>query len=211
MLHPHVPEDLKHFARHLLAVFLGLLMALALEQWREHAHETRVAAEYMTRIDHELRQNGDMVRKRVIWMKDAERSADTLVSDLERMIAARRAKRPAAPPSRPPFIRAEFSFSTSAWDAAKAAGVVRQIEPTRVYLLSTIYSGMQRITQIQDREVTTGPGVVGASLYDEDWSKLDTASLEDLLGYARFERGCTRNRLRIAREFQKDLNEIIGP
>lgn len=29
MLHPHVPEGLKHFSKHMFATFVGLVMALA--------------------------------------------------------------------------------------------------------------------------------------------------------------------------------------
>ena len=52
MLHPHVPEDLKHFGKHLFATFLGLLMALGLESWHQshlHAEAARHSRAFIAR------------------------------------------------------------------------------------------------------------------------------------------------------------------
>jgi len=54
MLHPHIPHDLKEFSKHLFATFLGLLMALGLEQWREHRVEVKVTQEALAAVKNEL-------------------------------------------------------------------------------------------------------------------------------------------------------------
>ena len=56
MLQSYLP-DIKLFLKHLLATFLGLLMALGMEQWHEHYRETKWARAFLQQILVDLRQN----------------------------------------------------------------------------------------------------------------------------------------------------------
>ena len=57
MLHPHVPEELRHFGKHLFATSLERLKTFGLEQWREQCQEARLSRESLHRIEVELRRN----------------------------------------------------------------------------------------------------------------------------------------------------------
>ena len=78
MLHPHVPEELKHFGKHLFATFLGLLMALGLEQWREHRHDAQIAREALEAVQVELQED-------VAGMEANLKRCDTSLESLARL------------------------------------------------------------------------------------------------------------------------------
>ena len=147
MLHPHIPEDLKHFGKHLFATFLGLLMALGLEQWREHHHEVKLAKQALATVEAELREDVVRLQRQKSRCEESLRSTQALNDYLEQLIAAKREGRPL--PSLPKLgdMGMALNFSTDAWETFKGLGALRQIAPDRARRLSRAYLGLAWIGQ----------------------------------------------------------------
>ncbi len=139
MLHPHVPEGLKHFGKHLFATFLGLLMALGLEQWREHHVEARRAEESLACVEAELRADLARVEQQLTRCEMSIRTADALDAYFDRALEARRRGRPLPALPKLEDLGVAPTFATDAWETLKGLGALRHIAPDRIRRLSRAY------------------------------------------------------------------------
>ena len=153
MLHAHVPEDLKHFSKHLFATFLGLLRALALESWREHRVELRRAREFQERVEAEVATDRKGLEERLAVIEGEQPRLEAYAAAFDGAVRERLGGRAASLPARPSMQGMDLSFVWSAWDTAKAAGVLRHLDPARVERLAAVYSDMQRVQAIQDQRI----------------------------------------------------------
>jgi hypothetical protein len=139
MLHPHVPEELKHFGKHLFATFLGLLMALGLEQWREHHHEAKQASLALATVEAELRSDLARVDQESRRCEQSLRNAEALDTYLAALIAAKREGKALLALEEPPTMGIALNFSTDAWETFKGLGALRHVAPDRAQRLSKAY------------------------------------------------------------------------
>ena len=162
MLHPHVPEDLKHFSKHLFATFLGLLMALALESWREHRAEARMARDYQDRLvsGDFLQTNRKDLEERLAVIEREQPKLEAYAMAFADAARERQRGHAKALPAKPTVQGIDLSFIWSAWDMAKAVGVLRHLDPLRVQRFASVYSDMQRVQGVLDQMVL-GPGFPG--------------------------------------------------
>jgi hypothetical protein len=211
MLHPHVPEELKHFGKHLFATFLGLLMALGLEQWREHRHEVRLSEESLRRIEAELRRNRADTAQRLAQVESEFPANEAYYRDLERVVAERRAGRKGPLPVRPKLHNPDFSFTWSAWESARSTGGLRHIDPARLQRISEAYADMQRFIPIQDQLMAI-PAMADMITFGRlEPGALTLPELERLLNGFRFAETWNRSRIRIGRDLVKELDEALKP
>lgn len=139
MLHPHIPEDIKHFGKHLFATFLGLLMALGLEQWREHHHEATLAHQALATVEAELKEDLNRVDREFARCAESLHSTEVLDAYLVELMAAKRAGRPAPYLREQPNMGIALKFPMDAWETFKALGALRHVAPDRGLRLSRAY------------------------------------------------------------------------
>lgn len=210
-LHPHASENIRHFGKHLLATFLGLLMALALEQWREHRQEARTAEESLRRIEEELRWDRNETARRLADIEAERPLMEAYCNELERTLGARGEKHPVSLPPRPEVNNPDFSFTWSAWESARSTGILRQIDPARLQRLSEVYSDMQRLIPVQDR-VLTVPAISDLITFaHRDPKTLTYEELRRLLNGYRFQQVWNTDRIRIGHEALHELDEALKP
>lgn len=149
-MHPHVPHELKDFSKHLVATFLGLLMALGLEQWREHRHETKLAQEALTTVEFELKEDLAQVQRELARSETSIQGIDTLVAYLDGVLAAKRQGRPLPEPPKLETLGMSLTFSVDAWETFKGLGALRHLAPDRARRLSRCYLTLGALRQRHD-------------------------------------------------------------
>ncbi|BDU73748.1 hypothetical protein [Mesoterricola silvestris] len=176
MLHPHVPDTLKHFGKHLLATFLGLLMALGLEQWREHRHDAKVASEALRAVDAEMAENLDRARTQIARCEASLKSLSEVEARLAAMAEAR--KKGTLPDESPLAVNTgvALDFVPDAWDAFKAQGLLRFLPQERTRRLSRFHRMARALPEMARLNFSGGDAfMVLASRLTESpaaWAKL---------------------------------------
>ena len=74
MLHPHIPEELTHFGKHLFATFLGLLMAVGLESCHQEHTRAKIAKIQLEDVEQEIRSNLLEAKKVIQQYKETTRT-----------------------------------------------------------------------------------------------------------------------------------------
>ncbi len=90
MLHPHIPEDIKHFGKHLFATFLGLLMALGLESWHQRHLHAGAAQHSRAFIARELEANRRELDRELASIQKCLPALDKMRKALEARLGERR-------------------------------------------------------------------------------------------------------------------------
>jgi len=145
MLHPHVPEDLKHFGKHLFATFLGLLMALALESWHQSHQHAKTAEFARTFITRELEANRAEVK---VEMESIHREGPKILNAIK-ALEQRVGEAPAEPKCELPkeqFALSLATLPTSSWEASVATQSFSYMEPWRVEKIAQAFT-IQRSLQ----------------------------------------------------------------
>lgn len=193
MLHVHPPEGIRHFAKHLFATFLGLLMALGLEQWREHRQEARLLREALEAVQEELAHNSESLEKSIQRCEESRNALRTLAPRMDELAQAR--KRGGTLPSLPDCnIGTNWTLSSDAWSALKAMGLLRALPAPKVQALSRAYGSGESMDQMIRLQpcIQQMPSFVFRILQDP-------GSARDL----------DAGRLETAREFLKDLDAFF--
>ena len=211
MLHPHIPEDLKHFGKHLFATFLGLLMALGLEQWREHQHESKIAHQALVQVEAELEQNRRELERRMKTNESEMAPMKTYVDGFTEAVQARRNGHRMDLPVRPVLQMPDFFFTCSAWEAAKSLGLLRHLSPDRTQRISEAYAAMHRVEEFMNGMASSTAVqdliVFGHAAQDT----LNQADLERLAYAFRFQQNNKENQVRLGKEILGTLKEAQRP
>ncbi len=90
---PKIPlESLKDFFKHYLMIVLSILTALGLEAWLEHMHHEHAAAESVTAMQAELRQNlkemDEVLERNAATLSDIKKLDATLTADFDKQTDA---------------------------------------------------------------------------------------------------------------------------
>ena len=209
MLHPHVSEEIKSFSKHLFATFLGLLMALGLEQWAEHRREHRLAQGFLRSIQADLVWNLKAVRTLEVTFRQCQENDKAAIAMIEAVLGAKR--KGVKPPTilREGSYRADFKFTTAAWDAAKASGAFREMPPALLQELSELFSTMKRVEDLQDRFLSSRQVDEFLTNFGEDWNTLDAHSQQGIRDGLRFIKGTNYNWSRVCKSMIPDLEKGI--
>jgi len=139
MLHPHIPEDLKHFGKHLFATFLGLLMALGLESWHQshlHAEAARHSRAFIAR---ELEVNRRELEKEQASIRKCLPALDRMCKSLETRLGERRG------PTQDFLSMEELrvniaTLRNASWEASVATQSVAHMESWRVERIANTFA-----------------------------------------------------------------------
>ncbi len=142
MLHMHLPEDIKTFAKHLFATFLGLLMALGLESCHQNHTRANQAERAMKAVEAELESN----IKEVKTLMESTRETSKGLKDFLKSAEALRRK----PSKGTELTLGNLKFQlgdlpSAAWDAAVASQVVHYVAFEKVQILSNAYKNQRRM------------------------------------------------------------------
>jgi hypothetical protein len=136
MLHPHVPEGLKHFSKHMFATFLGLVMALGFESCHQRHLQHARAHRAMDAVRAEIKAN----RKE---LETSIPSVDATIKNLDKTLqsiqAARHRKGEGCEIAPFQINLVLPDFSSAAWEASVAAQAVHYMEFEQVESLSRAY------------------------------------------------------------------------
>ncbi len=176
MLHPHVPEELKHFGKHLFATFLGLLMALGLEQWREHHMEQKLTAQAVAQVEAELRLNLKEARRVVkdegLVLKSLQTKKELIQDYMKTPITMRRPM-----PELEGLIGSDCAWVQGAWENLKAMGALRHMDPDRALRWSGLYAGMTATGEYLQQNAAQIPLHLFIQFPEQAWPKLSKEEL----------------------------------
>ncbi|BDU78462.1 hypothetical protein [Mesoterricola sediminis] len=206
MLHPHVPDSVRGFTKHLFATFLGLLMALGLESCAEHGRERRMTRAFLERVHAELVRNLETDREMAVSMQACQTADEEALRQVQAALDARKRGLP------PPRItaksrRRDVIFSTSAWSAAKASGMLRNVPPALLQELASVYDALELCQELDRRHLSAGPMDTLWARFSDDWNTLPDAELEGLLRGIAYTRGVSANWKRAFEGFAPDLEK----
>jgi hypothetical protein len=195
IMHPHVPRELKSFTIHLFATFLGLLMALGLEQWREHHVEIARMKENLQLIRNEIGTNRTDIQETVDKMVESQKSYEAIDEIFEKLIRERRAGRVFKDLINIKLEIHIFPFRLSAWENAKAGGALRNLESEKMAVLANVYTDIEQMRRMQDMK-SSYPWFQDIVYYISQPGALENASVVQLEQCAdSFRRGQADNRM----------------
>ncbi|GLQ95598.1 hypothetical protein [Dyella mobilis] len=150
---PKLPMDsFKDLAKHYLMIVLGILTALGLEAWIEHAHHVSAAADASAQFDQQLRVNLDNIRRSIQRNTATMQKLDSLdamvTADLQKGVPSAQINQQLR------ARRDDFKIDiqtpdtpVSAWDVAVANQSVSWIAPSKLSAYSTAYADIRAIGQ----------------------------------------------------------------
>jgi len=176
-LHTHVPHEFKNFSIHLIATFLGLLMALGLEQWREHHVEMARMKENLQLIRNELQINRTDIQETMETMAKDQKNFEIVNEVFNRLVKEKRLGKTLKDSIHITLGINIFSFRLSAWESAKAGGMLRNLESEKMGLLANVYTDIEQLRRIQDAK-SSYPWFQDIVYYMNQPHALGNASLE---------------------------------
>jgi hypothetical protein len=210
MFSPDLTKTMKRFSLDLFATFLGLLMALGLEQWREGRRDQRIAQEFLSRVQVEIQQNRKEAAGKLDNFQKSLENDERLVKDLEVLLDARDHHRPEPVVVIPGELRGDYFFQTAAWEAAKASGMLRYLGADRIHDISGAYTDFQVLMAFQGQAFGTQELSVLLTYGSDDPARLETATLRRLLESARYLRGVNRNMIQLGKQILPELDRLAG-
>lgn len=182
MLHPHVPEALHGFGKHLFATFLGLLMALGLESCHQEHERKKIAATALADVEREIRSNLLEVQKVIQAYKETPDALQKGIDFFNTIREARLSNRPWSSPAKEFTLSGSYSFSpatirSSAWSMALASQSVARFPHGKGIAYAELYEEFQKFRSLQERPVDLASAQLVPLLTPSTVTRLD---LEDL-------------------------------
>lgn len=139
MLHPHIPEDLKHFGKHLFATFLGLLMALGMESWHQSHGHAKAAQHSRAFIARELESNRRELDRELASIQKCLPALDKMRRALEARLGERQG------PIEDFLSMEDLSVSiatlrSASWEATVATQAIAHMESWRVERIANSFA-----------------------------------------------------------------------
>ena len=145
---PHGPiHSIKEFMVHLLAITIGLLIALGLESSVEWVHHRHLARDARENILQEVRANRQMVARQLSVLPAEEKRLDEILSGVDDVQHGR--------PTNPlgDFMWTSILLQDSAWRTASSTGAVAFMSYDEVQRYSVLYGVQQLNGSILDRNL----------------------------------------------------------
>ena len=189
MLHPHVPDSLKHFGKHMLATFLGLLVALGMESWHQEHQRKAVAREALASVLAEVRSNQEYLKGLAASQRDAPARLQKFIDLLESLQDARASHRSWKLPAITLNLHLSHNsgaFRTAAWNMALASQSVQRFPRGQAESLTAFYEDLKRfqafLDQPADYSASTAIGdVASAEAFEARLKRLDPEDLRQLI------------------------------
>jgi hypothetical protein len=145
---PHGPiHSIKEFMVHLLAITIGLLIALGLESSVEWVHHRHLARDARENILQEVRANQQMVARQLSVLPAEEKRLDEILRGVDDVQHGR--------PRKPlgDFMWTSILLQDSAWRTASSTGAVAFMSYDEVQRYSVLYGVQQLNGSILDRNL----------------------------------------------------------
>ena len=145
---PHGPiHSIKEFMVHLLAITIGLLIALGLESSVEWVHHRHLARDARENIFEEVRANQQMVVRQLSVLPAEEKRLDEILSHVDDVQHGR--------PTKPlgDFMWTSVLLQDSAWKTASSTGAIAFMSYDEVQRYSALYGVQQLNGSILDRNL----------------------------------------------------------
>jgi hypothetical protein len=145
---PHGPiHSIKEFMVHLLAITIGLLIALGLESSVEWVHHRHLARDARENILQEVRANQQMVARQLSVLPAEEKRLDEILRGVDDVQHGR--------PTKPlgDFMWTSILLQDSAWRTASSTGAVAFMSYDEVQRYSVLYGVQQLNGSILDRNL----------------------------------------------------------
>ena len=173
-------HSFKEFLIHLSMVVLGILIALGIEQVREHFHEQHLVQDARANFHAEINEQRESLKEHLaIWDKDRDLLSKVLLADNDR-------SRP-APDLRTLALQWQF-LETGGWDAAAATQAFSYMNYSEVQLYSQIYASQKIFNDFEEKahaEIIVLSPMLDAKSPTVDQKKLRDRDIQVLLGYSR--------------------------
>ncbi|NTV72785.1 MAG: hypothetical protein HGA66_01070 [Holophaga sp.] len=156
----NLDEPLKQFAKSLFATFLGLLMALGLNNWNNGRMQRRVAQEALASVLRETESNREALRNLATVNKDLPRNLGLTIAALESLQDARSSHRPWVLPKVLGDLTIQHTagrLKSSAWGMALADQSVQRFPKAQAEELATFYQQLGRFQAYLDQPVDYTP------------------------------------------------------
>jgi hypothetical protein len=178
-IHPpqHAAMTRRDFFVHLGIVVLGILIAIGLEQSVEYFHHRHQVVETRRALQQETALN---IRLFAIQTEEFNRFAPRLLTDVAVLHYLR--DHPHAPPQQWPgtidLVGFYLAYTDTNWIAAQQSGVLNYMPPSEVARFGNIYTGLQKLTELENsyREAIHQVGTVFIS--QPDPSQFTPAQIE---------------------------------
>jgi hypothetical protein len=178
MLDVHAPHGPTHgwrdFLLHIVAIAIGLLLALALEKVAEYIHERRQLSEARRELSAEIARNRDAWSKN---LAEASRVQHELVADLK-IIQALRAQTP--------INGVKFDYSVNfyaandgAWQAVRSSGALTLMPDVEVQSYAWFHGILASLMEAM-HAFETSAQIGGAIAASETPEKINTHDLDEL-------------------------------
>lgn len=197
----HTSEGLKAFFKGMFTTFLGLLMALALENWHQNHRAEAQAKVQLQEIKRELTDNLERLRNLVEELKPILES----YGKVEAYLAASPSVRHTL--QKPHADGREFNFVWSTWDGAVSMGIQRHLRPEQNQQLGGAYAIFRRLQALQDASLPEYAHLRWA--WEEDWTQLSTQEFRELKHLAQAFMQSNRRRAHFANEIIKEIEALL--
>jgi len=145
---PHGPiHSIKEFMVHLLAITIGLLIALGLESSVEWVHHRHLARDARENILQEVRANQQMVARQLSVLPAEEKRLDEILRGVDDVQHGRPTKQLGD------FMWTSILLQDSAWRTASSTGAVAFMSYDEVQRYSVLYGVQQLNGSILDRNL----------------------------------------------------------
>ena len=158
MMHPHIPEALHGFGKHLFATFLGLLMAVGLESCHQEHERHKLAMASLVDVEREIQSNLAEVQNVVLKYKKTPEQFQKAIDLLTTIRDARVSHHRWQPPKGDTVIDTTFTFApatikSAAWSMALASQSVARFPQGKGIIYAELYEEFQKFRNLQDRPV----------------------------------------------------------
>ncbi len=206
MIDVHPPEgpthSLKDFAIHILAVTIGILIALGLEGVRESWHEHKAVNEARESFLGELRVDQTQLDTDLATVREAHAQLDQIVSDFSRLSRTPDELAKRVDSLSPGF----YFFRTTAWESSVASGVLSHMKTDE---LNRFVNAYLSVKNYQDISRTTVPELVGVKSYFESRHSFSVADEADGERQLRTLQSNFQTMEHLGREFSTDVNAAL--
>lgn len=201
-VHPaHGTEGVKAFLNGLFATFVGLLMALALENWHQNHRATALANAQLQQVKQELRANLESLQRLELELRPVIENYAKVEAYLNATPQARKGM------PKPMSDGREFNFVWSTWDGAVAMGIQKHLSPEQNRNLGATYATFRRLQTIQDAALPADAHLRWA--WQEDWSLMSSQEYRALKHRTQSFMQWNRTRARFASSLAKEIEGLL--
>jgi hypothetical protein len=168
-------HSVKDFLLHLLAITIGLLIALSLEATVEWVHYRHLVHRAEVNLSTEILQNQRELTQSLEGMHSSAEQLQHFIKVVHQLEADR-----AAPLSEFRFSWTLATLHDISWNTARETGAIAHMDYDEVKRYTTVYALQSEYTSLQERAFASANAVVGLrTLLDKDTMKISESELEN--------------------------------